>query len=76
MYIYIYVYIYEEITNLIKLRSRCNWYELGEKANKYFSSEEKNRVCQNILRHICSVTQEITDLTKINSTKRKIGNEH
>ena len=36
-----YMYIYEEITNVIKLRSRCNWYELGEKAKKYFLSEKK-----------------------------------
>ena len=28
--------IYEEVTNGIKLRSRSNWYELGEKSNKCF----------------------------------------
>ena len=25
--------IYDEIRNGIKIRSRCNWYELGEKSN-------------------------------------------
>ena len=25
--------IYEEISNGVKIRSRCNWYELGEKSN-------------------------------------------
>ena len=25
--------IYNEIANGIKIRSRCNWYELGEKSN-------------------------------------------
>ena len=29
---------------------------------------EKSRTCQNILRKICSETQELTDLTKINTT--------
>ena len=29
---------------------------------------EKSRACQNILRKICTETQEITDLTKINTT--------
>ena len=43
-------------------------YELGEKSNKYFLNLEKNRACQNILRKICSETQEITALTKLNST--------
>ena len=57
--------IYEEISNGIKTRSRCNWYEPGEKSNKYFLNLEKSRACKNILRKICSETQEITDLTKI-----------
>ena len=59
--------IYEEISHGIKIRSCCNWYELGEKSNKYFLNVEKSRACQNILRKICSETQEITDHTKINS---------
>ena len=25
--------IYEETSNGVKIRSRCNWYELGEKSN-------------------------------------------
>ena len=29
---------------------------------------EKSRACQNILRKTCTETQEITDLTKINTT--------
>ena len=39
-----------------------------EKSNKYFLNLEKSRACQNILHKICSETQEITDLTKINTT--------
>ena len=25
--------IYEEISNVIKIRSRCNWYELGDQTS-------------------------------------------
>ena len=35
--------------------------------NKYFLNLEKSWACQNILCKICSKTQEITGLTKINS---------
>ena len=59
--------IYEEISNGIKIRSCCNWYELGEKSNKYFLNLEKSPACKNILRNIFSETQEITNLTKINT---------
>ena len=39
--------IYEEISNGIKIRSRCNSYELGEKSNKYFLNLEKSRARKN-----------------------------
>ena len=58
---------YEEISNSIKIRTRCNRYKLGEKPNKCFFNLEKSQACQNILHKFCSETQEITDLTKINS---------
>ena len=41
--------IYEEINNGITIRSHCNWYELGEKLDKYFLNLEKSQACQNIL---------------------------
>ena len=59
--------MYEEISNGIKIRSRCNWYELGEKSNRYFLNLEKSRACQNILSKSCSKNQEITHLTQMNS---------
>ena len=40
--------IYEKISNGVTIRSRCNWFELGEKSNKYFLNVEKSRACQNI----------------------------
>jgi len=33
--------IYDDIANGIKIRSKCNWYELGEKSTKYFLNLEK-----------------------------------
>ena len=35
--------IYDEIGTGIKIRSRCNWYEFGEKSNKFFLNFEKHR---------------------------------
>ena len=38
--------IYEEKEKLIKIRSKCNWYELGEKFTKLFLVLEKHRAIQ------------------------------
>ena len=59
--------MYEDISNTIKIRSCCNWYEFGEQSNKYFLTLEKNWACQNIRHKICSKTQEIADFAKVNS---------
>ena len=42
--------IYDEISNGIKIRSKCDWYKFGEKSNKFFFTIEKRRVTQNIVR--------------------------
>ena len=34
--------IYEEKAKGIKIRSKCNWYELDEKSTKYFLNLEKH----------------------------------
>ena len=40
--------IYDEISNGLKIRSKCNWYEFGEKSNKFFLTLEKCQATQNI----------------------------
>ena len=36
--------IYEEKAKRIQHRSKCNWYELGEKSTKFFLNLEKHSV--------------------------------
>ena len=59
--------IYNEISNGIKIRSKCDWYKFGEKSNKFFLTMEKRRATQNTVRKMLSDEQEITDLSKINT---------
>ena len=60
--------IYDEISDGIKIRSKCGWYESGEKSNKFFFlTLEKRQATQNIVCKVLSNEQEITDLSKINT---------
>ena len=38
--------IYEEKAKGIKIRSKCNWYRLGEKSTKFSLKLEKHRAAQ------------------------------
>ena len=38
--------MYEEKAKGIKMRSRCNWYEHGEKSTNFFLNLEKHRAIQ------------------------------
>ena len=58
---------YNEISNGIKLRSKCAWYEFGEKSNKFFLTIEKRQVTQNTVQKVLSNEHEITDSSKINT---------
>ena len=59
--------IHDVISNGIKIRSKCDWYEFGEKSNKFFLTLEKHRATQNIVHKVLSNEHEITDLSKINT---------
>ena len=61
--------IYDEISNVIKIRSKYDWYEFGKKSNKFFLTLEKRRATQNIVHKVLSNEQEITDLSKTNISK-------
>ena len=44
--------IYTKKVNGIRIRSKCNWYEDGEKSTKFFLNLEKYRVTQGCLHTI------------------------
>ena len=44
--------IYEKKANGRKIRSKCHWYEHGEKSTKFFLNLEKNGAVQSQIRNI------------------------
>ena len=54
-----------EISNGIKIRSKCHWYEFDYKSNEFFLTIEKRRTTQSIVHQVLPNEQEITDLSKI-----------
>ena len=59
--------IYNKISNSIKIGSKYDWYEFGEKSNKFFLTIEKCRATQSTVSKVLSNEQEITDLSKTNT---------
>ena len=58
--------IYQEKTNGIRIRSKCNWYEHGEKSSKLFLNLEKSRAVQNQIRNVLIDNIEINNQKDIN----------
>ena len=59
--------IYEEKIRGIKIRSRCDWYEYGEKSSKFFLNLEKFHAVQSQVRSILIDKNEINDQNEINN---------
>ena len=56
--------IYEKKEKGIKIRSKCNWYEHGEKPTKFFLNLEKHRAIQRQIHSVVINQDEITDQDK------------
>ena len=52
--------IYDHVAEGVKLRSKCDWYEQGEKSTKLFSNLEKQRGNQSRIRKLTVNEKEIT----------------
>ena len=50
----------------MRIRSKCDWYENGEKSSKCFLNLEKNRAIQGQIRTIIVNEKEVTDEIEIN----------
>ena len=58
--------IYQEKANGIKIRSKCDWYEFGEKSSKFFLNLEKQHALQNQVQTLLFGQNEITNKNQIN----------
>ena len=58
--------IYKEKAKGIKIRSKCNWYEHGEKFTKFFLNLEKHRLIQSQKISVIINQEEITGQEEIN----------
>ena len=50
----------------IKVKSKCNWYELGETSTKFFLNIEKHPAIQSQIHSVIINQDEITDQDEIN----------
>ena len=57
--------IYDHIAEAVRLRSKCDWYEQGEKSTKFFLNLEKQRGNQNRTRKLIVNEKEIDNETEI-----------
>ena len=57
--------IYDHIAEGVRLRSKCDWYEQGEKSTKFFLNLEKQRGDQNRIRKLIVNEKEINNETEI-----------
>ena len=59
--------IYEKKVNGTKVRSKCNWYESGEKSSKFFLNLKKQHAIQSQLRNVNVNEKEIISPEDINN---------
>ena len=53
--------IYDHIAEGIRIRSKCDWYEHGEKSTSFFLNLEKQRGTQNAIKKLIIDDTEVTD---------------
>ena len=57
--------IHKKISEGIKVRSKCNWYEFGEKSSKFFLNLEKKNAIQGTIRKLLVDNKDVTSSAKI-----------
>ena len=53
--------MYDHIAEGIRIRSKCDWYESGEKSTKFFLNLEEKRGNENQIRKLIFDEKEIDD---------------
>ena len=68
--------IYDKKAESAKIRSKCEWYQHGEKPTKFFFNFEKQKVMNTTVRHLIDDDKDITDLKQINACICKVYKKH
>ena len=58
--------IYDKIAEDVKIRSKCSWYQYGEKSTKFFYGLEKKNAMSGTIKMIINDEKEITIPNEIN----------
>ena len=59
--------IYDKKAEGAKIRSKCGWYQRGEKPTKFFLKLEKQNAINTTVRQLIDNDKDITDLKEINA---------
>ena len=59
--------IYQEKPNGVRIRSKCNWYEHGEKSSNFFLNLEKSSAAQNQIWNILIGNMEVNNQKDFNN---------
>ena len=59
--------IYDKKAEGAEIRSKCEWYQHGEKPAKFFFNLEKQKAINTTVRHLIDDDKDITDLKEINA---------
>ena len=51
--------IYDHIAEGTRIRSKCDWYEHGEKSTTFFLNLEKQRGSQNTIKNLLSMVKKL-----------------
>ena len=50
-----------------KIRSKCEWYQHGEKSTKFFLNLQNQKAVNTTVRHLIDDAKDITDIKEINA---------
>ena len=64
--------IYDDIAKGIKVRSKCQWYEQGEKSTKFILNLEKTKTTQGTVKKLEIDNKEIDNSVEVNKKLEKL----
>ena len=62
--------VFDNIATRVRIRSKCDWYQYGEKSTKYFLNLKKQNAVNGVVKKIIKNDREVNDQLKIQHESR------